>query len=82
VRTSAVTAIALLRFAASLTPVVAQDPLFDLDTLHVDIGSRTLGTVPAATRSVGVLDPRQLQRLPAHSLNEALDWTLGVDRLD
>lgn len=62
-------------------PAAAQAVPFLLDTLRVEAGSRALGILPQALRSVQVLDRAWIERTPAQSIHDLLAWGLGVDVL-
>jgi iron complex outermembrane receptor protein len=51
--------------------------VFPLDTLHVDVGSR----LPAvsAIRAVDVIDRAMIERLPTHTIADAIARALGAD---
>lgn len=66
-------AIALL----TATPVTAQVPAFELDTLLVSGVSRLPGG--AVGRSVTLIDRDALMRQPVRNVSEAIGWALGSD---
>lgn len=71
-------ALALFLTLAAL-PAEAQDTTFVLDTLSVEVGSRTSPDLPVRTRSVEVVTREELRNLPVRTTAEALDWTVGLD---
>ena len=69
--------------AASL-PVAAQEPgsapaLVRLETLRVEVASRTAASFPARSRMVVVLNAEQLRALPVRTVADALQWVANAD---
>ena len=62
------------------TPLSAQQPpLVRLDTLRVDVASRTALGFPARSRVVQVLTADDLRELPVRTVAEALQWMTAAD---
>ena len=62
------------------TPLSAQQPpLVRLDTLRVDVASRTASGFPARSRVVQVLTEEDLRELPVRTVAEALQWMTAAD---
>ena len=60
--------------------LAAQDsPLVHLDTLRVDVASRTATGFPARSRVVQVHTAEQLRALPVRTVAEALQWITAAD---
>jgi iron complex outermembrane receptor protein len=67
----------LLGFAAGETSAQRMD--FNLDTLRVRVGTRTWAALPAALRSVEVIDRARIESAPAQTIADLLTWALGLD---
>ncbi len=77
-RVGAVFALVIALTAAA--PLRAQDPpLVRLDTIQVDVASRTAAAFPARSRVVQVLTAEQLRALPVRTVAEALRWVTAAD---
>lgn len=77
---------ALGRLAAALSLLVApalsaqqQPPPIQLDTIRVDVASRTQSAFPARSRVVQVLTAEDLRALPVRTVAEALQWMTAAD---
>ncbi|MGH7554997.1 MAG: TonB-dependent receptor plug domain-containing protein [Longimicrobiales bacterium] len=57
----------------------AQRMDFNLDTLRVRVGTRTWAALPAALRSVEVIDRARIEAAPAQTVADLLTWALGLD---
>src|SRR5690606_10583860 len=65
---------------ATAPAVGAQEgPVLPLDTLRVDVASRTAADLPARSRAIEVLDAARLRSLPVRTVAEALQWMTGMD---
>ena len=67
--------------SAGLAPgdAAAQRPPFALDTLRVQVGALSWSALPAAVRSVEVIDRARIQASPARTVADLLAWAVGVD---
>jgi vitamin B12 transporter len=61
------------------TPLAAQVPVFPVDTVRVEVGSRASSTLPYWTRGVEVITSAEIRRLPVRTIPEVLEWAMGVD---
>lgn len=73
------TLFSLLALVGVVAPVAAQQPVFPLDTLRVDVASRAATTVAASGRTVQVITAAQIRRLPVRTVAGVLQWATGVD---
>jgi len=60
-------------------PLAAQDPGFVLDTIRVQVTSRSSSDLPYATRAVRVISAAEIARTPARTIAEVLSTQLGMD---
>ena len=58
---------------------LSNHPWFRLDTLRVDVASRTASGFPARLRVVQVLTEEDLRELPVRTVAEALQWMTAAD---
>ena len=70
---------AVLSMSGSATLAEAQRPDFALDTLRATVGARAWDGLPAALRSVELIERAQIAASPAGSVSDLLSWMLGVD---
>jgi vitamin B12 transporter len=69
-------AISMIPLAA---PLAAQVPVFPIDTVHVQVGSRASSALPVWTRGVEVITGEEIRRLPVRTIAEALQWAISLD---
>jgi len=71
----------LAALSMSGTGLVAQTPGFALDSLRVQVTSRTPSALPSTTRAVRVITAIDIARAPARTVAEVLSAALGLDVL-